>query len=96
MAYYKEGVMRFLMLLGVVTMAGCASNRGSEEPEARIRDTAITGTDTVESSDTSHGTRELPGDSADRRTLKVPGDSVRLEDTLSVPSPSADSVPSPR
>jgi hypothetical protein len=89
--------MRCLMLLGVVAMAGCASNRGSEEPEARIRDTTMTGQDTLTSSDTSRGTREIPeADSADRRMLKVPGDSVRLEDTLSAPPPSGDSAPSQR
>jgi hypothetical protein len=60
------------------------------------RDSALTGRDTVESSDTSHGTREMPGDSVERRTLKVSGDSARLEDTLSAPRPSADSVPSQR
>ena len=35
-------------------------------------------------------------DTSGGRTLKVPGDSVRLEDTLSAPPPSADSVPSQR
>jgi hypothetical protein len=89
--------MRLLILVGVIALAGCASNRGSEEPEARIRDSAMTGSDTLNPSDTSHGTRETPGDdSAGRRTLKVPGDSVRLEDTLSAPPPSGDSVPSQR
>jgi hypothetical protein len=35
-------------------------------------------------------------DTSGGRTLKAPGDSVRLEDTLSAPPPSADSVPSQR
>jgi hypothetical protein len=89
--------MRLLMMAGVIAMIGCASNRGSEEPEARIRDTTSTGRDTLNPSDTSQGTREMPGaDTAGRRTLKVPGDSVRLEDTLSAPPPSGDSAPSQR
>jgi hypothetical protein len=89
--------MRFLMLLGVIAMAGCASNRGSEETEARVRDTTATMGDTLNPSDTSHGTRDMPGaDSAGRRTLKVPGDSVRLEDTLSAPPPSRDTASSQR
>ncbi len=40
------------------------------------------------SDDTGQGT---VADTTDGRTLKVPGDSVRLEDTLSTPPPS-DSV----
>ena len=40
------------------------------------------------SDDTGQGT---VADTTDGRTLKVPGDSVRLEDTLSAPPPS-DSV----
>jgi hypothetical protein len=85
--------MRVLMLVGVIAMAGCASNRGSEEPVARIQDSTFK--DTLSSSDTSHGAREMP-DSGSGRMLKVPGDSVRLEDTLSAPPPSQDSVPSQR
>ena len=53
--------MRLRMLMAIVALVGCASNRSSDEPEARIRDSAMTARDTVESSDTSHGTREMPG-----------------------------------
>lgn len=88
--------MRLLMTLGVIAIASCASNRGAEEPEARVRDTTFK--DTLNPADTSHGTREMPdsADSRSRRTLEVPGDSVRLEDTLSVPPASGDSVRSQR
>ena len=41
------------------------------------------------SDDTGQGT---VADTTEGRTLKVPGDSVRLDDTLSAPTPS-DSVP---
>jgi hypothetical protein len=77
--------------MGLIATAGCASNRGSDDSEERIRDTTYQ--DTTISADTSEGTREMPdsADSARGRTLKVPGDSVRLEDTLSDPPPS-DSV----
>ena len=80
--------MRWIVLMGLIATAGCASNRGSDDPEARIQDTTFQ--DTIISADTSHGTREMPdsADSASGRTLKVPGDSVRLEDTLSAPPPS--------
>ena len=84
--------MRLRMLMGIVALVGCASNRSSDEPEARIRDSAMTASDTVESSDTSHGTREMSGDSVERRRLSVPGDSVRLEDTLSEPPSSTDTA----
>ena len=79
--------MRWTVLMGVIAMAGCASNRGADDPEGRIQDTTFQ--DTINSADTSHGTREMPdsADSASRRMLKVPGDSVRLEDTLSAPQP---------
>ena len=84
--------MRLRMLMGIVALVGCASNRSSDEPEARIRDSAMTARDTVEARDTSHGTREMPGDSVERRTLSVPGDSMRLEDTLSPPQSSVDTA----
>jgi hypothetical protein len=54
--------MRWIVLMGLIATAGCASNRGSDDSEARIRDTTFQ--DTTISADTSHGTREMP-DSAD-------------------------------
>jgi len=83
--------MRWIVLIGFIAMAGCASNRGSDDSDARIRDTTYQ--DTIISVDTSEGTREMPdsADSASGRRLKVPGDSVRLEDTLSIP-PTSDSM----
>jgi hypothetical protein len=70
--------MRWTVLMGVIAIAGCASNRGSDDPEARIRDTTYQ--DTINSADTSHGTREMPdsGDSASRRlSAPPPTDSVQ-------------------
>jgi hypothetical protein len=85
----------FAVTLAVLN--GCARNQTEDEQTARIRDTTLTGQDTLNPSDTSGRVREMPeADTAGGRTLKIPSDSIRLEDTLSAPPPSQDTLPSQR
>jgi len=45
--------MKRVLLLSLLTLAaGCARNKGSEEPGTRIRDTAMTAKDTTNPNDT--------------------------------------------
>lgn len=56
--------MRGLVLTGLVTavLAGCASNKASDEPGTRIRDSSTTAQDTVNPSDTAtHILDSVPG-----------------------------------
>lgn len=61
--------MRRLLLTGVLAgaMAGCASNKSSDEPGTRIRDTTLTTQDTTNPNDTLPNIRDgVPTDSAGR------------------------------
>jgi predicted component of type VI protein secretion system len=58
--------MRRLILAGLVSaaVAGCASNKGKlDEPNARIRDTTVTATDTTNPNDTLPRIRDSVPDS---------------------------------
>jgi predicted component of type VI protein secretion system len=56
--------MRRLLLAALLTAsAGCASNRASDEPGARIRDTTLTAQDTVNPNDTLPHIRDSMPDS---------------------------------
>lgn len=66
--------MRWIVLAGALAVAGCASNRGSNEPDARIRDTTYQ--DTLSSADTSHGTREMPDTTRQARDSTMGVDSA--------------------
>jgi predicted component of type VI protein secretion system len=56
--------MRRLLLAALLTVtAGCASNRSSDEPGARIRDTTLTPQDTTNPNDTLPHIRDSVPDS---------------------------------
>jgi predicted component of type VI protein secretion system len=57
--------MRQLILAGLVaaTVAGCASNKASNEPGMRVRDTTLTAKDTTNPNDTLPHIRDSVPDS---------------------------------
>jgi hypothetical protein len=60
--------MRHMILAGLVgaAAAGCASNKTSDEPSTRIRDTTATARDSVNPNDTLPHIRDTMPDSTSR------------------------------
>jgi predicted component of type VI protein secretion system len=54
---------RLLLVASLTAAAGCASNRTSDEPGARIRDTTLTAQDTTNPNDTLPHIRDSMPDS---------------------------------
>jgi predicted component of type VI protein secretion system len=56
-------MQRVLLAAMLTSIAGCASNRASEEPGSRIRDTTLTARDTTNPNDTLPHIRDSTPDS---------------------------------
>jgi hypothetical protein len=62
--------MRFIMLVALFALAGCARNRADEEENVRIRDTTLTAGDTL-----------APEDTVDRARRAIPDTAGALDTT---------------
>ncbi|HEU4681835.1 MAG TPA: hypothetical protein VFS51_08820 [Gemmatimonadales bacterium] len=72
-----------------VAVSACENRRDDTQSEAGMRSETDTGGEAAERSDTG---KLSEADKKAGRTLETPGDSVRLEDTLSIPPASKDTT----
>jgi predicted component of type VI protein secretion system len=62
----RISMKRLILAAALSTVAGCASNKASDEPDTRIRDSTTTAKDTVNPSDTATHVRDTVPDSTSR------------------------------
>jgi hypothetical protein len=92
---YRLMYLTAVTLSLAVTVSACENRRDDTQGEAGMRSEADTGsevgtgTEAAERSDTG---KLSEADKKAGRTLETPGDSVRLEDTLSIPPASKDTT----
>lgn len=92
---YRRSYLMAVALSLAVGISACENRRDDTQREAGMRSETDTLTETDTRTETDTGSEAGKLSEADKkagRTLETPGDSVRLEDTLSIPPASEDTT----